>query len=35
MEEKFWTTGAYLRIFALVAVVGIIIYQRNKDKQNG
>ena len=35
MQEKFWTTGSIVRIAALVGVIAIIIYQKNKDKQNG
>ncbi len=35
MEEKFWTTGSVIRILALVGVVAIVIYQKNKEKQNG
>jgi hypothetical protein len=35
MQEKFWTTGSIIRIAALVGVIAIIIYQKNKDKENG
>jgi hypothetical protein len=36
MEEKFWTSGAIVRLSLLVvAIVFVVNYERNKKKQNG